>query len=217
MMAPMVVPNAKAEEMAATQAKTEEMAVTKAKAEEMAATQAKTEAMAVTPNDDDDDDWDDSTVIAGPIGGYVAPPVPVEPQHRVLPNPAKPKVEVAKPPKNDDKKVLRQKWATFVKAICWNRPKHFIVKADDANSPAWAVKTLTTSEYFFWMKGYRLYKHNAFLELPQKRGIKAAIDHKKARELNDLFVTLFKQNGFWLTHKEQNEYEWEEYFRNFSE
>jgi hypothetical protein len=109
--------------------------------EEMAITQAKMEEMTITHVEDDDDDWDESTCFQGPIGN------PVDFQRDLQSDPPakqdlKVKEKLADTPKNEDKKLLRQKWTTFVKAICEKRT-NFIVRMNDADSAAWAVKNLT--------------------------------------------------------------------------
>jgi hypothetical protein len=192
---------------------------------EMTSAKMKTGEMTVTHVDvDDDDDWDESTTFKGPIGNPVYshcnlrsdPPAEEEPESTPLAE-EKPKSTPVSSVKTDAAKLLRQNWATFVRKICSDRPPKFIVKADDAHSAKWAVKTLTSSEYFFWMLAFRAYKKNNSLVFEQKKGLRAVVDHKRARELNEFFGSLFPGCSFWSSKKDQNEYKWEEYFRNFSE
>jgi len=171
-----------------------------------AVTQMKMEAMTITPKprdywaDDSDTEWDDSNVVAVPIGSFVPLPAPIPTliSEQLFDFP-KPQVSAPRV-KNEAIKLERQNWTMFVRAICEKRPKTFIVKSDDAHSSAWAVKTLNTAEYYFWSKAFRVYKDNKNLALPQKQGIKAIVDKKEGERLNKIFVSLFPGEGFWMSN-----------------
>ena len=106
--------------------------------------------------------------------------------------------------------------------ICSNKTFAYL-KVDDAHKASWAFKHLNTAEYFFWERAFRVYRGDELrgkagfketlketgLQLPKKRGLQVPVNQGHGTKLQDLFVSLFGGDGFWMSQKSQKDFEGE--------